>query len=69
MKTGFQVHKSDWVVTGVFLLAIGLYLLFMIDFFWGFLCLCGAYICYHEAKKARQRENDVVPDQGPAEGG
>ena len=63
MKTGFQVHKSDWLVIGAFLLIGGLVLLFMIDFFWGFLCLLGAFVCFSQANS--RGENGAKPDQSP----
>jgi membrane glycosyltransferase len=65
MKNGFQVHRSDWLVIGVFLLLGGLVLLFMIDFFWGVLCFVGSFTCFYQA--IVHYEKGAGPNRSPGE--
>ncbi len=61
MEIGYQVHKSELIVIGVFLAVGGLGLLFMIDFTWGILSLFGAVACFSQAHV--RGEKGAVPDK------
>ena len=65
MKNGFQIHKSDWLVMGTFLLLGGIVLLVWIDFLWGVLCLVCAFTCFYQANV--RYEKGAAPDQSPVE--
>ena len=61
----FQIQRSDLIVMGVFLILVGLVLLFVIDFLWGVYCLGGAFFCFWQA--TGNYESDANSEAGPIE--